>query len=982
MSNRLSSKFVEDSTIRDNMFGQTTLAALQPSSGPTSGTATPDRTGSTTPYSVSSPPRGTRTTSDLKWNSPRSRPASIAPSRHSLMGDCDISDPSMIAKYASRRATLLGWFDEPVERTVANGVALTGVAIKSEESYVFQPADVDPDLQGAVSKLGVEACISISSETLSNIIKSIPPTQRSLVSDVTGARIPIVPNLMGVTTELSHYSRACIAHEERIVLVWSQDPKALINVADHVQQEVFEIMRTFSDGPLEKDILTRSTSTQRSSSVAPTPYYVRGGLDEKNEIFQRAVALEENEDDEADIERAAAPRPRLKMHAFKVTVAIMLVVVTQSLGVTKLLNEYYWDGDATRFALVSTIPPLTLFSLFFFLVLVTSLFQLFLPVSVCLKNSRFHSATKPNPKRHCDYELPHITIQMPVYKEGLKGVIVPTMISVMAAIEYYEQQGGTASVFINDDGMQLIQPDLAEARKAYYRENGIGYTARLPNSKSPKKGSWLRRSKESTTESVEKPESEMTPQELSNKIGFQRRGKFKKASNMNYGLAFSNRVEDEMTRLTQLECDQRGCTEADLTVDDDDLLYERALANMLAEDNGRTWAEGNIRIGELILLIDCDTRVPVDCLYYGALEMHESPEVAILQHGSGVMQVVHNTFENGITYFTNVVYTAIKYGVGSGDVSPFVGHNAFLRWKALQDIAFTDPTDNDQVKWWSDSHVSEDFDISLRVQMKGMIVRLATYHNGGFKEGVSLTLYDELTRWEKYAYGCNELVFHPFYQWPYKGPVTRLYLRFLWSSIPITSKVTITAYIFTYYAIASGLFLTTANYIIIGLFPDKLDHLYMPSWGIWLSLVVIFNGLGSVAFSMARHQLKEEVFWKALLDAIKWLPFLIIFFGGISLNCAKALICHACSIKIEWASTAKEPGPSGFFIGLDKMIASFKYTWIICILIAAMMIYFAVGAPWGYTITPGPHSTAMVAIIPLAIQICSAFFLPLTLGLN
>ncbi|OAQ59804.1 glycosyltransferase family 2 protein [Pochonia chlamydosporia 170] len=394
-----------------------------------------------------------------------------------------------------------------------------------------------------------------------------------------------------------------------------------------------------------------------------------------------------------------------------------------------------------------------------------------------------------------------------------------------------------------------------------------------------------------------------------------------------------------------------------------------------------TGAEGNIRIGEIILIIDCDTRVPVDCLYYGALEMHESPEVAILQHGSGVMQVVHNTFENGITYFTNVVYTAIKYGVGSGDVSPFVGHNAFLRWKAMQSISFVDPSDG-QTKWWSDAHVSEDFDLSLRVQMAGMIVRLATYHNGGFKEGVSLTLYDELTRWEKYAYGCNELVFHPFSQWFYNGPVTRLFLRFLWSNMPITSKVTITAYIFTYYAIASGLFLTTANYIIIGLFPDELDHLYMPSWGIWLSLIVVFNGLGSVAFSMVRHQLKEEVFWRALLEAIKWLPFLILYFGGISLNCAKALFCHAFSINIEWASTAKEPGPSGFFIGLDKMISSFKYTWLICIALAAMIIYFAVGAPWGYTITPGPHSTAMVAIVPLAVQICSAFFLPLALGLN
>lgn len=124
---------------------------------------------------------------------------------------------------------------------------------------------------------------------------------------------------------------------------------------------------------------------------------------------------------------------------------------------------------------------------------------------------------------------------------------------------------------------------------------------------------------------------------------------------------------------------------------------------------------------------------------------------------------IHSILESHrviVAYFTNVVYTAIKYGVGSGDVSPFVGHNAFLRWKALQSIEYVDPSDG-QTKWWSDAHVSEDFGISLRLQMHGNLIRLATYHNGGFKEGVSLTLNDELTRWEKYAYGCNELVFHP-----------------------------------------------------------------------------------------------------------------------------------------------------------------------------------------------------------------------------
>lgn len=47
-----------------------------------------------------------------------------------------------------------------------------------------------------------------------------------------------------------------------------------------------------------------------------------------------------------------------------------------------------------------------------------------------------------------------------------------------------------------------------------------------------------------------------------------------------------------------------------------------------------------------------------------------------------------------------------------------------------------------------------------------------------------------------------------------------------------------------------------------------------------------------------------------------------------------------------------------------------------------VMIYFAVGAPWGWTITPGPHSTAVIAIAPLSIQVFCAFSLPLVLGIS
>ncbi len=61
--------------------------------------------------------------------------------------------------------------------------------------------------------------------------------------------------------------------------------------------------------------------------------------------------------------------------------------------------------------------------------------------------------------------------------------------------------------------------------------------------------------------------------------------------------------------------------------------------------------------------------------------MFLSPETAIVQHSTGVMQVAHDYFENGITFFTNLVYTSIRFSIGSGEVAPFVGHNAFLRWQ-------------------------------------------------------------------------------------------------------------------------------------------------------------------------------------------------------------------------------------------------------------------------------------------------------------
>lgn len=66
-------------------------------------------------------------------------------------------------------------------------------------------------------------------------------------------------------------------------------------------------------------------------------------------------------------------------------------------------------------------------------------------------------------------------------------------------------------------------------------------------------------------------------------------------------------------------------------------------------------------------------------------------------------------------------------------VSPFVGHNAFLRWSAIQSIAEPDHTGT--LKYWSEDHVSEDFEMAMKLQGHGYAIRLAGYSNGEFEEG-------------------------------------------------------------------------------------------------------------------------------------------------------------------------------------------------------------------------------------------------------
>jgi Glycosyl transferase family group 2 len=329
-------------------------------------------------------------------------------------------------------------------------------------------------------------------------------------------------------------------------------------------------------------------------------------------------------------------------------------------------------------------------------------------------------------------------------------------------MQTYARQGGTSTIMICDDGMQVIDPALAAERRAYYADHAIGWIARPGHSNKPD--------------------------------GFKRAGRFKKVSNLNYALKISLKLEkhlarfqsdenalnnartaSQLNRALKLQQDAQdaleGNTESggggatgwtsalaaaavqDLEEEEEDiedLALKAACEEVYAETENRfrPWASHGraLRVGEIILIVDSDTIVPEDCLRDAAREMAESPEVGVIQHQSDVMLVAHHYFENGIAHFTRRINHAISFACANGEVGAFVGHNAFLRWSALQEVAFIDPADGER-KIWSESNVSEDFDMALRLMLGGYIIRWASYSDGDFKEGVSLTADDELNRW-------------------------------------------------------------------------------------------------------------------------------------------------------------------------------------------------------------------------------------------
>ncbi|KAJ8496375.1 hypothetical protein ONZ51_g1170 [Trametes cubensis] len=834
------------------------------------------------------------------------------------------------------------WF-KPSEENVHAGVCLR-VDNGNFRVFPYENEYLEP-FEAAIRVLNPVVAVKVRSAAIHAALATVKEDSDCIYVD-NDTRIQIVETMAFLSRADKEQCGAFI-RDERVLVVWSYNLDSIIPTCRDFEEKLIKLVWK-----------RRSAFASLASSAAPSTAASDVNLTEKS---QAALVTEKEVVAEAPKDKAAAPKKRscglgywkadasdlektAEGPSFRPTrmfapvycglgAALSLFFVGS--GVSVLLEESLLDGNWSRFGLLATMPFLFCVSLFFSLMIVTNVVYCVGPVAQFHQNSKYYSAVPPAPNKLVDENLPHITVEMPVYKESLKETIAPSVHSLKKAMQTYARQGGTSSIFVHDDGLQLISEEERQDRIAFYADQNIGWVARPPHSGAPD--------------------------------GYKRAGRFKKASNMNYGLALSLKMEKHIIELEAAAAAAATPSEAaELEENLEDRALEMAVEETF-EESGRRWRPWacngkSLRMGELILIVDSDTIVPEDCLRDAARELAECPEVAIIQHESDVMQVANHYFENGITHFTRRINRCISMCCANGEVAPFVGHNAFLRWSALQDAAFIDEADGKK-KIWSESNVSEDFDMALRLMLRGYIIRWATYSNRGFKEGVSLTCDDELNRWQKYSYGCNELIFNPIIQWWYKGPITRQLRTFMWSNAPIHYKIGMMSYMFSYYALSGAFFLSLMNYFLLG-WNLPIDAYYEHSFEIWLACSVVFPGAGNLGFTMLEYRLGSRPLLDAVIENLTWIPFFFFFFGGLSIHLSQALLAHLFSYNITWGATKKEVERSNFWQEVPKIIERFRVSLILSFAsVFAMIILTTDVIPIGWRI----FSWDWAVILPLAI---------------
>ena len=494
---------------------------------------------------------------------------------------------------------------------------------------------------------------------------------------------------------------------------------------------------------------------------------------------------------------------------------------------------------------------------------VSMIFKCFIPAKAFLTNTKYCTII-PEEKLPTQEWL-DVTIQIPVYKESLHEVLMPTLKSCLTARDHYRRvTNNTAkcNIVLCDDGMMNMLRDNFPAAEMLWESilESEGRTIRLSQLLKHVPRASRRHLKGLRSKDVYEVFHRMLFYYHFD-IGFvarstvDRRGKFKKASNLNSHLRLA------------LGAQQRCSMEEDLPI------AQALIEESHNDDGSRFIMFGNdILIGHLICINDADARMAETVICKTVPEFLNDPTLGFTQHTTKTMNE-----QRGESYFTNMltVYTDALYQgyflLSSilGCHPPLVGHSIFLRTEAVNQcgrmrtlrkaqqwlksiglnflpvdqVGFANLQAQNRTEYWSENHVSEDFELMIHLYNLGFNGRYICIPDCEFQEGITRTFDEEAGRHRKFALGAHELVFMPFQDMLGKGIFTPLFKTFLQSDIPSYYKIFLTAYLCSYTSGGTYIIVFVAS-ALVRIFDaeDKVDSLFFfsPAGVIILNFIIYY----------------------------------------------------------------------------------------------------------------------------------------------
>lgn len=532
----------------------------------------------------------------------------------------------------------------------------------------------------------------------------------------------------------------------------------------------------------------------------------------------------------------------MKLYLTTFTTVVSIIIITTIIVIKIYVSMVYIiRGNYVLMLNILTIPITFSFLLFPVNFLVTNLVIPFLTRRYLLNNSLYYSNNLRYPD--VDYER-SITINVPIYDEDFKKVIRPMLRSCILARDLYNlNRSGSCNIVVNDDGiMKFIGDNLDNIYNYEEVNNRISYY-------------------------------------IKHNIGFtargtrNRKGRFKKASNINSWLNY---------------------------------IYKNDIQNFdeLNTDDTSLIKYGNLSLGDYFILIDSDSIIPPDFLSSNICEFENEKHLGYTQNFTIPLESSYqNYFSRMISHFTINLYNVVfRLSTRNGDICPLIGHNITIRTEIFEKII---NKSDDYIQFWAEDRVSEDFDICLKLNELGYFGRYICYENCLFKEGVSLSYKDEMSKYSKFAYGASEMLFNPFSSWIKQGIFSKSIKRFLSSKKVIwTSRINVYGYIISYFCLASS---------IISIPLILICYCYFELWTIvffdvfynFLFLTVLFGFITPISTYIVKKKINNKHINNSLLNEFLSGGFFFIFYSSISFPIFIGIISHLFNINIQWGSTIK-----------------------------------------------------------------------------